>query len=308
MTEKIESKEMVTQTAKRSKAFRSARRAHVLAAENLARQPWLLHGWSTRQGGSSDIYGKGSLNLGFTAQDKKETVLQNRRIFLESLRAQKNKKLFPFVTLRQIHSSYIHLVVRPFSGPPAGDGMVTNKPGLILGIQTADCLPILIADPVNKAIGAFHAGWRGTLARIVEKGVGVMRMHFGSDPARLLAAIGPGIGGCCYSVGAEVQAEFESQFDYAEELFNAVFESDPVREKYPLLFMTARAPGHSNLGPQLHLDLVKANRMQLLRAGLKEENISASKLCTACNVKLLFSYRAEQGKTGRMMAAIGIRP
>jgi len=299
---------MALTTAKKKKQNAGSPQPQVLASENLARQPWLLHGWSTRQGGGSDIYGKGSLNLGFTAQDKKETVLQNRRIFLQSLGAQKNKKLFPFVTLRQIHSSYIHLVDRAFSEPPAGDGMITNKRGLILGIQTADCLPILIADPANKAVGAFHAGWRGTLARIVEKGVGVMRMHYGSDPARLLAAIGPGIGGCCYNVGAEVQAEFESQFDYAEELFHTVFESDPVREKYPLLFMTARAPGHSDLGPQLHLDLVKANRTQLLRAGLKEENISVSKLCTACNVKLLFSYRAEQGKTGRMMAAIGIKP
>ncbi len=299
---------MAATTARKNKTAVPAPRLEILTTENLARCSWLLHGWSTRQGGGSNIYGKGSLNLGFTAQDKKETVLQNRRIFLESLGAQKNKKLFPFVTLRQIHSSYIYRVDRAFSEPPAGDGMVTNKPGLVLGIQTADCLPILIADPVNKAVGAFHAGWRGTLAGIVEKGVGAMRMHYGSDPARLLAAIGPGIGGCCYNVGDEVQAEFESQFDYAEELFHTVFESDPVREKYPLLFMTARAPGHSDLGPQLHLDLVKANRMQLLRSGLQEENISDSALCTACNVKLLFSYRAEQGKTGRMMAAIGIRP
>ncbi|HZR27752.1 MAG TPA: peptidoglycan editing factor PgeF [Terriglobales bacterium] len=299
---------MALTTAKKKKQNAGSPQPRVLVTENLAQQPWLLHGWSTRQGGSSDMYGKGSLNLGFTAQDKKETVLQNRRSFLEALGAQKNKKLFPFVTLRQIHSSYIHRVDRPFSEPPAGDGMITNKRGLVLGIQTADCLPILLADPVNKAVGAFHAGWRGTLARIVEKGVGAMRMHFGSDPARLLAAIGPGIGGCCYNVGAEVQAEFESQFDYANELFHSVFESNPVREKYPLLFMSARAPGHSDLGPQLHLDLVKANWMQLVGAGLKEKNISAAKLCTACNVKLLFSYRAEQGKTGRMMAAIGIRP
>lgn len=186
--------------------------------------------------------------------------------------------------------------------------MVTNRPGLVLGVQAADCLPILIADPVHKAIGAFHAGWRGTLARIVEKGVGAMRLHFGSDPERLLAAIGPGVGSCCYSVGGELRAEFESQFDYAEELFHKVFESDPVRERYPLLFMTARAPGHSDLGPQLHLDLVKANRRQLMSAGLKEWNVTALSLCTACNVKLLFSYRAERGQTGRLMGAIGIRP
>ena len=305
---------MATRTAKkRTPAAAQPKGADILTAANLARQPWLLHGWSTRQGGCSQAYGQGTLNLGFTADDPRENVLQNRRIFLQEFTgekrgAQKNKKPLSLVTLRQIHSSYIHLVKRACAEPLAGDGMVTNRPGVVLGIQTADCLPVLIADPVNKAVGAFHAGWRGTVARIVEKGVGAMHMHFGSDPARLVAAIGPGIGGCCYSVGEEVHAQFESQFDYAGELFHKVFESDPVREKYPLLFLTARAPGHSDLGPQLHLDLVKANQRQLLSAGLKEKNIAASGLCTACNLKLLFSYRAEQGKTGRMMAAIGIRP
>lgn len=297
---------MTIATAKKRKS--PASQPEILRAEIFVRQPWLLQGWSTRQGGSSDVYGRGALNLGFTSDDTRENVQQNRQVFLHTLGAEKNKKLLPFVTLRQIHSSHIYLVDRPFSKPLGGDGMVTNKPGFILGIQTADCLPVLIADPRKKAIGAFHAGWRGTLGRIVEKGVGLMRMHFGSDPAQLIAAIGPGIGGCCYSVGEEVRAEFESQFSYAEELFHSVFDSDPVREKYPLLFMTARAPGHSNIGPQLHLDLVKANQRQLLSAGVKEENINASTLCTACNRKLLFSHRAEHGKTGRMMAAIGIKP
>lgn len=308
--DQLESKEMATKTASKNKTANN--RTEILTAGNLARQPWLLHGWSTRQGGCSQFYGRDSLNLGFTSDDPRENVIKNRKVFLDSLRhegeTQKKSKALSLVTLRQIHSAHIHFADRAFPSPPAGDGMVTNQPGLVLAIQTADCLPVLIADPVNKAVGAFHAGWRGTLARIVEKGVGVMRLYFGSDPARLVAAIGPGIGSCCYSVGAEVRDEFESQFDYADELFHKVFESDPVREKYPLLFLTARAPGHSDLGPQLHLDLVKANRRQLLSAGLKEKNISASSLCTACNLKLLFSYRAERGKTGRMMAAIGIRP
>jgi YfiH family protein len=303
---------MATKTARKKKTSGTTNQPELLSAANLAREPWLVHGWSTRQGGSSSAYGQGSFNLGFTSDDPRGNVLKNRAILLECLRekkqAQKKSKPLSLVTLRQIHSAHIYFVNRVFPEPPAGDGMVTNHPGLILGIQTADCLPVLIADPVNKAVGAFHAGWRGTLARIVEKGVSAMRLHFGSDPERLLAAIGPGIGGCCYSVGAEVRDAFESQFDYAEELFHKVFESDPVREKYPLLFLTARAPGHSDLGPQLHLDLVKANRRQLLSAGLKEKNISASSLCTACNLNLLFSYRAERGKTGRMMAAIGIRP
>jgi copper oxidase (laccase) domain-containing protein len=123
----------------------------------------------------------------------------------------------------------------------------------------------------------------------------------------LYAAIGPGIHACCYEVGNELRDKFDAQFPYAKELFQEVFESDPVRERYPLLFMTARAPGHSNLGPKLHLDLVEANRRQLLEAGLSSANVWASELCTACRTDLLFSYRAEGENTGRMMGAIGIR-
>ena len=111
----------------------------------------------------------------------------------------------------------------------------------------------------------FHAGWRGTVKRIVEKGVGEMRKHFKSDPRNLVAAIGPGVQGCCYEVGEEVRTKFEMQFGYAASLFREVKESDPVREKYPLLFLTARAPGHGELPAKLFLDLVEANRRQLLR-------------------------------------------
>jgi hypothetical protein len=108
-------------------------------------------------------------------------------------------------------------------------------------------------------------------------------------------------------VGEEVRSKFESQFAYAAELFREVKESDEVHEKYPLLFLTARAPGHSELPTQIFLDLVEANRRQLLDAGITARNIALSPLCTSCRVDLLFSYRAEKGKTGRMMGAAGIR-
>ena len=134
-----------------------------------------------------------------------------------------------------------------------------------------------------------------------------MRRRFGSSPRDLRAAIGPGIHACCYEVGNELRDKFEAQFPYARELFQEVFESDQIRERYPLLFMTQRAPGHSDLGPKLHLDLVEANRRQLLHAGLRCEGIWASELCTACRTDLLFSYRAEGPGTGRMLGAIGIR-
>ena len=123
----------------------------------------------------------------------------------------------------------------------------------------------------------------------------------------LAAAIGPGIGQCCYAVGEEVRSEFLSQFAYAEELFRDVYDSDPIREKYPLLFLTARAPGHSNIGPSLHLDLVEANRRQLLDAGLTAEAISVLGDCTNCRTDRYFSHRASHGFTGRMLSVIGIR-
>jgi len=155
-------------------------------------------------------------------------------------------------------------------------------------------------------VGVFHAGWRGTVKRTVEKGVGEMRQWFGTLPRNVKAAIGPGIHACCYDVGPEVRQQFESQFAYAENLFREIKESDPVREKYPLLFLTARAPGHSELPTKIFLDLVEANRRQLIDAGVPPKNVSASPLCTACRSDLLFSYRAEKGVTGRMMAVAGI--
>jgi len=290
----------------------------ILSARHLSKVPWLVHGFSTRHGGFSRVYGKGALNLGFTKDDTKAAVERNRAVFLRALDSGEGMRgrkaggdCGTMVTLRQVHSDVIHRVESPsdLSSKPAlvADGLLTATPGLLLAIQTADCLPVLVVDPKRRAVGTFHAGWRGTVKRIVEKGVGEMRRWFGSDPRDLLAAIGPGIHGCCYEVGEEVRTKFESQFAYADELFREVSESDPVREKYPLLFLTARAPGHGELPKKLFLDLVEANRRQLLAAGVLAKNIEASPLCTNCRTDLLFSYRAEKGKTGRMMGVVGIR-
>jgi hypothetical protein len=185
--------------------------------------------------------------------------------------------------------------------------VITAEPGLLLAVQTADCIPVLVADRKRRVVGAFHAGWRGTVKRIVELGVGKMRLEFGSRPEHLIAAIGPGVGQCCYAVGEEVISEFESQFSYGRELFREVYDSDPIRKKYPMLFLTQRAPGHSHIGPALHLDLIEANRRQLLNAGLKASAISATGGCTSCHSNLFFSHRASHGHAGRMMSVIGIR-
>ena len=288
-------------------------KVQLLHSEKLGKLAWLVHAFSTRHGGVSRGYGGNSLNLGFTQQDSRAAVERNRVLFLKELGVANGRRGWPLVSLRQIHSDLIHRVDgvpvdRMPEQPLAGDGIVTNTPGLLVTVQTADCLPIILVDRKRRAVGVFHAGWRGTVKRIVEKGVGEMRKHFKSDPRELVAAIGPGVQGCCYEVGEEVRTKFEAQFAHASSLFRQVKESDPVREKYPLLFLTARAPGHSELPVKLFLDLVEANRRQLLDAGVLAKNIEVVGPCTACHTELLFSYRAEKGVTGRMMAAAGIRP
>lgn len=297
-----------------------ARKVGVVRAAGWERYGWLRHGFSTRAGGVTSIYGEGTLNLGLTKQDDAANVAENRGRFVRALAGRDAAKL---VTLRQIHSGLIRVVE---SGDGAlegrletvdaravlrGDGMMTNIPGVMLGVQVADCVPVLVADVRRRAVAAFHAGWRGTLRRIVERGIGTMRLRYGSKPEDLIAVVGPSIGACCYSVGEEVRHEFESQFAYAEGLFSEVYDSDPVRDKYPLLFLTARAPGHSNIGPQIHLDLWESNRRQLLDAGLKAKRITVVGECSACaRVKggglKYFSHRGESGFAGRMMGVVGV--
>jgi len=280
----------------------------ILRADALTTVPWLVHGFSTRQGGYSRVYGGDSLNLGHTKHDSATLVEKNRVAFVQKLGALDSQgNPWPLITTRQVHSDLIHRVNGIPKQPFVGDGVVSNTPGLLLGIQTADCLPVVLVDVKRRAVGVFHAGWRGTVKRIVEKGVGEMRRWFTSSPRDIRAAIGPGIHNCCYEVGDEVRTQFESQFAYAADLFHEVKESDVVRERYPLLFLTARAPGHSELPRKLFLDLVEANRRQLLDAGVSARNISALPHCTSCQTDLLFSYRKESGRTGRMMGVVGIR-
>jgi polyphenol oxidase len=273
--------------------------------------PWLWCGFSTRVGGASRAYcaddSSGELNLGFTADDGRESVIRNRALFAEAVTGSART---PIVTLRQFHSNLVVPVSMSDAArknPRRADGLFTAEPGFLIAIQTADCIPVLVADTRLRVVAAFHAGWRGTVRRIVECGVGRMRLEFGSRPADLVAVIGPGIGACCYAVGDEVVSEFDSQFSYARELFREVYDADPVRKKYPMLFLTQRAPGHSSIGPHLHLDLVEANRRQLLSAGIRRQAIQVLGGCTQCHSDLFFSHRGSHGRAGRMMAVIGLR-
>jgi YfiH family protein len=273
---------------------------------------WLWHGFSTRRGGLSRVYctedGPGELNLGFTAEDERETVAGNRRLLVEAVTGD---AATPLIALRQIHSNLVRLMSTADADrahPWKADGMMTDEPGVLVAIQTADCIPVLVADRKRRAVATFHAGWRGTVQRIVESGVGRMRLQFGSRPDDLVAAIGPGIGPCCYAVGDEILSSFESQFAYARELFHEVYDSDPIRTRYPMLFLTQRAPGHSEIGPSLHLNLQEANRRQLLAAGVKTTAIQMVGGCTSCQRELFFSHRGSEGRAGRMMSVVGIRP
>jgi YfiH family protein len=262
--------------------------------------PWLIHGFSTSQGGVSILNSSKVLNLGFTEWDARKNVQKNRKLFQSALAADQ----LTLVSLKQFHSD----VVCGFSSAPheprSADASISNTPNLLLGIQTADCVPILLLDPKKRAVAAVHAGWRGTLQRIVEKTIGRMKMEFKTDPGDLLAAIGPAIGGCCYEVGTEVAAAFHSQFANAPEWFDELRTGD---EPNPLQWLNQFPPGHQPPPKNVRLDLRKANRAQLLAAGLHPQNIFVSDLCTACRPDLLFSYRKQGSESGRMMSVIGIR-
>ena len=261
---------------------------------------WLWHGFSTRAGGVSQVYlpdgadvegGFGELNLGFTTADSAENVRENRLRYVAAVTGSRST---PLVAVRQVHSNRSVVLHAPWMGfgpdaVPEVDGIITDQPGLLLAIQTADCVPVLVVDRVRRIVAGFHAGWRGTVERIVELGVATMRADFGSEPGDLAAAIGPGIGSCCYTVGDEVLERFTKNFSYAPELFSQ------------------KAVGHDELVDGLRVDLIEANRRQLLAAGLDADSISVVDGCTGCHPELFYSHRTSGGHAGRMMSVIGIR-
>jgi hypothetical protein len=286
---------------KSPESTRSSLGVQILQIPAFTKLPWLIHGFSTRPGGVSPLQDQKVLNLGFTDWDARENVLENRRRFQTAGGAPD----LPLITLKQFHSDVIHVFDTAPSEPCKGDASITNRPGLLLAVQTADCVPILLVDPKKRAVAAIHAGWRGTLARIVTKTIGLMQMHYATKPSDLLAAIGPSIGPCCYEVGTEVATQFLSQFPDAPGYFDEFRTGD---EPNPIQWLNMMPPGHQPPPKGVLLDLRKANRSQLLAAGLRPQNIHTSDLCTACRPDLLFSYRKEGPHTGRLMSVIGLRP
>lgn len=293
-------------------------------ATRLAREPWVLHAFSTRVKGVSPAPVAG-LNLGHVDGDKPKNVGRNRELFFAALGATK----FSLAEVHQVHSTLIYEVARGKKGnleyrpsgypalqgwrtaKPAGDALLTRLPGVLLSVRAADCMPVLLADPRQRAVAAIHAGWRGALAGVVEKTVGEMMRIFGSRPADLLAAVGPCIRACCYQVGEEVVNAFCGRYANGEEFFIPAPHDKVEKEisrRYPLLFLSKQPPGHGpDSVPSMHLDLPAVGLHQLRRAGLKNSRIQVADFCTACRTDLFFSHRKEGGRTGRMMAVIGIR-
>ena len=280
--------------------LRKTRGLQLLELVPFLKFPWLVHGFSTRPGGASSLESEKVLNLGFMEWDTRENVLENRHKFQSALGAAH----LDIVPLKQIHSDVIRVFPGPATEPCKGDASATRHPGLLLAIQTADCVPILLVDPKKRAVAAIHAGWRGTLARITQKAVGQMQFEFGSKPLDILASIGPSIGPCCYEVAADFVAKFTVQFADAADYFD---EPRSGEEPNPLQWLNMKPPGHQPPPKNVHLDLRKANRSQLASAGLLAKNIYVSDLCTACHTSLLFSHRREGPLSGRLMSAIGLR-
>lgn len=240
--------------------------------------PSLLHAVSTK---SSDFPYDFSLAL-HTGEDVKK-IIANRNILSNLLNSE---EVLHYIVANQTHSDHIKVITQKETkgwdtlsdAIEDCDALITNVKGVVLNVLTADCVPILLYDKEKDVVAAVHAGWKGTKAQIVSKTVDKMTEVYGCDPKEIIAAIAPSIGRCCYEVGEDV----------AEHFFNM-------------------PEGFTSKGGKYMLDLPFINKQQLLDAGLQENNIEMSHTCTACDVERFFSYRKEQGCSGRFMSMIGIK-
>ena len=264
------------------------------------------------------------LNLGFTKGEPRARVLKNRELFFHQLGVED----FALAGLRQVHSATVYQVRRatcgefeyrlggsqlpeqPAVAQPTGDALLTDQKGILLSVRSADCLPVLLVDAKQRAVAAIHAGWRGALARIVEKTVGEMRRLFDSEPRSLLAVLGPSIRVCCYEVGQDVEEAFQGRFANADKFFRKRPEASASHpDRHSLSFLNMLPPGSNAVSiPSTHLDLVAVAQDQLQSAGLLPHHVARVDFCTACRTDLFYSYRQEGTSVGRMLAVIGIRP
>ena len=239
------------------------------------------HGFSSRLGGVSQ--GEvASLNLGFKRKDSADNVKKNFQIICQALGIETRQMVFT----DQVHKDRVALVDETDSGKgfdrPSDirgcDGLITNRPGLALVTFYADCVPLYFLDPRQRAIGLAHSGWRSTLAEIGKKTLLAMQEYFATDPSDCLVGIGPSIGQCCFEVDRPVAELFTTNYPK--------YQAELVKKK----------------AEKYHIDLWSLIRLQLINAGIREENITLASTCTACNNKVFFSHRADKGKTGSLAA------
>ncbi len=255
-------------------------------APNLKALDFIIHGFSTREGGVSSGH-CATLNFGYLCEENQENVRQNYFLFCEALGVNPQHLVLTY----QTHTTNIRLVTQEDQGKglvrPRDytdvDGLITNVPDTPLAVVSADCVGILLADPVQKVIAVAHAGWQGTVHEIAGKTVAAMSEHYGCRPQDIQAALGPAIGPCCYEVGRDVYQSFAEK---------------PVLSRMPCLTQTPEG--------RYFIDLPLANTLFLQDAGLLSPNIHNAAICTRCHNDLFFSHRAQQGKKGLMAAIISI--
>ncbi|WP_408610880.1 peptidoglycan editing factor PgeF [Jingyaoa shaoxingensis] len=247
-----------------------------------------LHGFSTRLGGVSKehLY---SMNLSFARGDRKENVRENFQRIAHAVGFSEEKMVFT----HQTHTTNVRKVTEEDWGKGFSrerdysdvDGLITNVSQTVLTTFYADCVPIYLVDPVKKAIGLCHSGWRGTVGRISQVTIARMQEEYGSDPKDILAAVGPSICQNCYEVSGDVIEQFQDSF----------------REKYWKELFYQKENG------KYQLNLWKANEIILEEAGITKEHISVTDICTCCNPQLLYSHRASKGQRGNLAAFLMIR-
>jgi len=236
--------------------------------------------FTTRRGGVSPSPFN-SLNMGAGGGDDPARVEKNRELFLAAARLGSG----PINMVRQVHGADVYVVRDRDALKPPGlhgtgyDALITDIKGVLIGVLTADCVPILLYDPVKRAAGAVHAGWAGTVKGVAANAVKEMAGNYGSDPGDILACIGPSIGPCCYEVDGKVIGPLR----------------EAMKESWQEFAVPAR-PGH------WFLDLWKANQKALLSAGVPLKGIKVFGACTSCNPDKFYSHRRSGGKAGRMLA------
>jgi purine-nucleoside/S-methyl-5'-thioadenosine phosphorylase / adenosine deaminase len=240
--------------------------------------------FSVRTGGCSPPPFE-SLNFSVSQGDALENVQCNYTTLAECLGIEADR----IVTCRQVHEDRVQVIDALPQVPPRADAIITSSPGIYPAIKTADCLPILLLDPERRVAGAIHAGWRGTVLRITRKVIRIMKSLYGTNPTDLVAGLGPAIGPCCYEVDEVVLKPFRQGFPQAEQFIIKSKSGNRSKES-------------------LRLDLVGANRFELIQEGVPSTNIHSVELCTSCNSAIFFSYRRDGVKSGRHLAITGFIP